>query len=519
MTIGLSPISIRITPLTIRNLISFAVLTMLFHATAVSKSYYVSVIGNDTNTGTIDAPFKTITKGINSMAAGDTLFLREGVYALSTTISISKSGTSTSRYHIRKYQNERVVLDFSAQTSSDGLKLNGQYWHVYGIEIKKSAHNGIAINSHNNIVEFCATYENRNTGLQLGNGASNNAIINCDSYFNYDPPSGGNADGFAPKLDVGTGNYFYGCRAWQNSDDGWDGYLRPADNVFTVIENCWSFMNGYLKNNSVITTGNGNGFKMGGGDTSNKDSLRHNVTLKNCLTFDNRVKGFDQNNDRGTMILLNCTAYRNGAENYKISSFIRVSESLVVKNSLELGNKVSLATFARQTTNSWTIPIPVTAADFVSIDTAGIRGPRKADGALPDVPFLRLAAGSPLINAGTDIGLPFNGSAPDLGAFEYTAPASVRPNGTTASEYSLQQNYPNPFNPSTVIGFRLPVSARVTLTVFDLLGRETEVLVNGIEDAGYHAVTFNASSKTSGIYFYRIQYGSIVETRSMVLIK
>lgn len=495
------------------------VLLVTMSVMLTAKSYYVSNTGLDTNPGTIDAPFKTITKGINSMAAGDTVFIREGVYPLSTTISISKSGTADARYHLRAYPGERVVLDFTAQTSSDGLKLNGQYWHVYGIEIKKSAHNGIAINSHNNIVEFCATFENRNTGLQLGNGASNNKIINCDSYFNYDPPAGGNADGFAPKLDVGTGNYFYGCRSWQNSDDGWDGYMRPADNVFTTLENCWSFMNGYLRDNTIIATGNGNGFKMGGGDNSNGDSLRHNMTLTRCISFDNKVKGFDQNNNRGTMVLLNCTGYRNGAENYKVSSFIRVSESLVVKNCLELGSKVSLATFARQRTNSWTIPLTITTSDFISLDTAGVRGPRKADGSLPELPFLRLAANSAAINAGTNIGLAFNGTAPDLGAYEYTAPASVQMRSSVPMEFRLEQNYPNPFNPSTLIAFTLPQSGLTTLTIHDLLGRTVSVLAEGMFSAGSHTVAFHAESMGSGTYFYTLRSGASVSTKKMVLMR
>ena len=156
--------------------------------------------------------------------------------------------------------------------------------------------------------------------LNSGGGASNNRIINCDSFFNVDP-SQGNADGFSPKLDVGTGNYFYGCRSWQNSDDGCDGYLRPSDSVFTTFENCWMFHNGYLKSGAA-SSGNGNGFKMGGGDNSNADSLRHNMTLKNCLAFDNRVKGFDQNNNRGSMTLLNCTAFRNGT-NINISAGVK----------------------------------------------------------------------------------------------------------------------------------------------------------------------------------------------------
>ncbi|MFZ4621635.1 MAG: right-handed parallel beta-helix repeat-containing protein [Bacteroidota bacterium] len=485
-----------------------------------AKSLYVAKNGIDTNTGTIDSPFLTIGKGINSMAAGDTLFIRGGVYALSTTISISKSGTSGAKYYIVAFPGERPILDFTTQTSSDGLKLNGQYWHVYGLEIRNSAHNGIAVNGSNNTVEFCSIHDNRNTGLQLGTGASNNKIINCDSFFNYDPPAGGNADGFAPKLDVGTGNYFYGCRSWQNSDDGWDGYMRPADNVFTTLENCWAFMNGYLRDNTQIATGNGNGFKMGGGDTSNKDSLRHNMTLTRCLSFDNRVKGFDQNNNRGTMILLNCTGYRNGAENYKVSSFIRVSESLVVKNSVELGSKVSLATFAKQTTNSWTIPITVSEADFVSLDTTGIRGPRKADGSLPDVAFMHLASGSKLINAGTNIGLPFTGTAPDLGAFETTGPTAVQERtNAVPNEFRLGQNFPNPFNPATTINYQLAASSVVTLKVFDALGREVTTLVNEVKDAGRYQVRFNAEGFSSGMYIYRVTAGGRTLSRTMIVLK
>ena len=82
------------------------------------------------------------------------------------------------------------------------------------------------------------------------------------------------------------------------------------------------------------------------------------------------------------------------------------------------GNYGSLSGFVEQQTNSWQSPFVVTNADFISIDTLGVRGPRKSDGSLPDIEFLHLAAGSDLIDAGTDVGLPFSGIAPDLGAFE-----------------------------------------------------------------------------------------------------
>jgi hypothetical protein len=87
-----------------------------------------------------------------------------------------------------------------------------------------------------------------------------------------------------------------------------------------------------------------------------------------------------------------------------------------------LGTATSNSTGADASFNSWDISgLIVAASDFVSTDTAGMYGPRKADGSLPDVKFMHLAAGSKLIDKGTNVGLPFTGAAPDLGAFEYGA--------------------------------------------------------------------------------------------------
>ena len=78
------------------------------------------------------------------------------------------------------------------------------------------------------------------------------------------------------------------------------------------------------------------------------------------------------------------------------------------------------------------------------------------------------------------------------------------PAGGIPARYALDQNFPNPFNPSTVIGYHLPADARVTLKVFDLLGREVATLVDGPVQAGSHSVTWNAGSIGSGIYFARL---------------
>jgi hypothetical protein len=81
------------------------------------------------------------------------------------------------------------------------------------------------------------------------------------------------------------------------------------------------------------------------------------------------------------------------------------------------------------------------------------------------------------------------------------------------SSYSLHQNYPNPFNPSTTIRYGLPERSHVTLSVYNTLGQQVTVLQNGEQEAGYHDVKFDASSMPSGVYFYRLQAGSYVETK------
>jgi hypothetical protein len=97
-------------------------------------------------------------------------------------------------------------------------------------------------------------------------------------------------------------------------------------------------------------------------------------------------------------------------------------------------------------------------------------------------------------------------------------------NGVVPHEFSLAQNYPNPFNPSTEIQFSLQEATRVSLTVYNLLGREVAVLVNSFQEAGTYTVPFNINmgavgNLSSGIYFYRLEAGSFVSMKKMVLLK
>ena len=87
------------------------------------------------------------------------------------------------------------------------------------------------------------------------------------------------------------------------------------------------------------------------------------------------------------------------------------------------------------------------------------------------------------------------------------------------SEFTLMQNYPNPFNPSTMIRYALPHRSHVTLAVYNTLGQQVAQLVNSDIEPGYHEIQFNATKLASGLYFYRIQAGSYVETKRLMLLR
>ena len=90
--------------------------------------------------------------------------------------------------------------------------------------------------------------------------------------------------------------------------------------------------------------------------------------------------------------------------------------------------------------------------------------------------------------------------------------------------YALHQNYPNPFNPITTLRYDLPEQANVNIIIYDMLGRQVRTLLNQTQDAGYRSVIWNATNDygkpvSAGVYLYKIQAGSFVQTKKMVLLK
>ncbi|MBU1636114.1 T9SS type A sorting domain-containing protein [bacterium] len=92
-------------------------------------------------------------------------------------------------------------------------------------------------------------------------------------------------------------------------------------------------------------------------------------------------------------------------------------------------------------------------------------------------------------------------------------------NSDLPAEFALEQNYPNPFNPSTRIDFALPQQSNVRLTLFNTLGQQVAPIVQGTMEAGFHSVSFDASELSAGLYFYKLEAGSFIQTRKMMLLK
>ena len=420
-----------------------AVLAVIGASSAFATTYYVATNGNDsTGNGSIGSPYATLAKAVSVMSAGDVTYLRGGTYATSAQINMTAFGTSASRYTITNYSGEVPTLDCSSQSGSlEGIRITGAYWQLYGLVITNAAHNGINIRGGTtalmgsfNRVERCVVTGNRNSGILIGSNSgsftalpSSNSVINCDATRNYDAPEGGNADGFSAKWTIGPGNLFIGCRSWQNSDDGWDLWMgiNPV-----VISNCWTWQNGSNVWGSSSFAGNGNGFKLGGNFVAANHHLIYGLSYQNV---GNGGNGVDQNNNTGNLTVDQVTSWANVNNNFDLSHDTNGgNESHLVRNCVSLlgGNSGTFTSNTIQQSNSWQVVTSpsVNSNDFVSMDASQLALPRQADGSLPVITLVHPVPGGRLVDKGIIIpGYPYNGSAPDLGAFEtvgVSAPAA-----------------------------------------------------------------------------------------------
>lgn len=428
-----------------------ALLLLIPSSHVLSAVYFVSPNGSDENPGTKDRSFLTIQKAQSAVSAGDTVYLRGGVYKMvesqiaqkrgiwAFVTLLDKSGEKGKPIRYWAYPGERPVFDYALVKPTNlrvfAFQVNASWIHLKGFEVTGVQ---VTILSHtqsecfdnqgsNNIYEQLSMHDGQAIGFYLKQG-SDNLVLNCDAYRNWDFTSeggrGGNTDGFGCHPDQGgTGNVFRGCRAWFNSDDGYD-CINSSEAV--VFDHCWAFYNGFTPD--FKSRGDGNGFKVGGhGANPNVAELPNPMpshTTQFCLAYRNKANGFYANHH----VLTGCRWFNNTASanscNFNMLSKMIVTDpqtnrlravdcpgiSHVLKNNVSFQSD-----FRRDTINMGSCGMEnnsfnlnaaqkVNAKDFISLDEALLTAPRQPNGDLPATGFMRLKPTSALVGKSVDLG-------------------------------------------------------------------------------------------------------------------
>ena len=267
--------------------------------------------GGSGNSGTISGTTITVKNGGTSLSSAISKASKGTTIVIDGTV---KSGAVKLPSGVNIAGKNNATIDFSSTSGSSGrgITISGSGSTLSDFTVKNAADNGIFIDGSKNTFKNVTCCYNKDAGFQISNGGSNNKFYNCYSHHNADP-KGENADGFACKLHSGTGNYFEGCVAEYNSDDGWDLYAAHGAVTF---KNCKANYNGYCDG----IYGDGNGFKLGGVDNKTSGAAAHldplNHVLEGCTAIGNYASGFDRNNQSGVVTMKKCTADSNKKYNF-----------------------------------------------------------------------------------------------------------------------------------------------------------------------------------------------------------
>jgi hypothetical protein len=365
--------------------------------------------GDDGNAGGRTDPLRGLSAALERAVPGTTVRLRGGTYRPNRTIGGRSLGGTPGEPVVVEADpaaDERPVFDF-ANADVGGMRFSDCQWlELSGFSVWNAPSRGLFVErgSSDVLVEDVSVFASGGDPDASGVGvfvfdSRRVTLRRVTSQNNYDPSSGGNnADGIAIERSPGT--LVESCVSRGNSDDGIDLWQTTE----TTVRQCWSYDNGYAPDGTAA--GDGDGFKLGGGNGSGDNLVRR------CLAFDNRVRGFDDNGATRPVTLYNCTAWRNAVD-FRLGCRFDLEEPACpahrLRNNLSAGGDVQLSPFVDSAANSW---------------EREIDDPRFASTDREDEEFLHLSADSPAVDAGVDVGLSYRGDAPDLGAFEFV-PAST----------------------------------------------------------------------------------------------
>ncbi len=403
--------------------------------TARAASWYVAPHGDDSAEGTLAAPFATLQRAQTSAEPGDTVLLRGGTYEMQQEqiakrqrgfaylTDLTKSGQPGKPITYRNYESERPVFDCTRVAPYglrvDAFHITGSWLHLIGLEVTEVQVTNLSHtqsicfenNGSHNIYERLSMHDGQAIGIYSTRG-SDNLFLNCDAWNNWDYTSedgkGGNVDGFGCHPTQGsTGNVFRGCRAWYNSDDGYD-CIGAHESV--TFENCWAAYNGLSPKHDRL--GDGNGFKAGGYGSMPAADLPNPIPrhiVRQCVSVGNKASGFYSNHHPDGSDWLNNSAYRNGTNFNMLCRLANNRTDVdgfghVLTNNLSYKSKADLSRIdkanCKLTNNTFGMDLQLTDKDFESVDEKELFEPRQADGSLPVIHFLHPTKGSALSDAG-----------------------------------------------------------------------------------------------------------------------
>ncbi len=313
----------------------------------------------------------SIYDAVSYAAPGQTIYLAGGKYNLgkdnggsNKNLRIERGTDGTASKMIVMETNpedvaagNRAVLSFAGATGTgSAFMLTGNYWHLKNFDVtgSKNGEKGLHIAGKHNVVEMVNAYMNGNTGIEIAREGSvgrdlwpsDNLILNCTSYLNYDAGFE-DADGFAAKITCGEGNRFVGCVSAYNADDGWDLFAKVQTGSIgsVTIENSIAYKNGYLlgskdstsysvfvgPDSSEFEAVNGNGFKLSG------DGMSGYHVLSNSYAFGNKANGIDSNSCPDIQVF-NSVSYSNGT-NLVLNNYAKaINSDYTVKGLISIGS-------------------------------------------------------------------------------------------------------------------------------------------------------------------------------------